>query len=197
MQGSIPDFTVVDVMRLLGSATKTGVVRFNRGRGGITQSGAVYFRDGVAVAAETDGVVGAGALELLCSWDSGSFSYHDGATTHGENLDQPFDWLLQRAEEAEEEWREILGVFPSPTSIVRLTADLPEGVEGIRIDRTEWRVLAAAGTPQTVSVLAQLAGGGLASFRLLKKLAQQGLIECRGNKDERWESRDALAAGRG
>lgn len=196
LQGSLPDFTVVDVLRLLGSATKTGVLRFNRARGGITQGAAVYFRDGVAVAAETDGVVGAEALEILCSWDAGSFSYHDGATTPSENLGQPFDWLLQRAASAEEEWREIWAVLPSPASIVRLSGELPEGVEGIHVTRAEWRVLAAAGTPQTVAVLAQLSGGGLAAYRTLRKLAQRGLIECRGTREERPEARDAVTTGR-
>lgn len=179
MQGSIPDFTVVDVLRLLGVAAKTGVVRFSRARGGITQSGSIYFRDGVAVSAETNGVAGADALELLCSWESGSFSYHDGATTLGENLDQPSEWVLEKAAAAEEEWRRIWAVLPPPSSMVRLAGELPEGVDGVHISRTEWRILAAMATPQTVSALAQLAGGRLAAYLVLKKLAQEGLIEGR------------------
>lgn len=176
LQGSLPDFAMVDLLHLLASAGKTGVVRFSRGRGGITQAGALYFRDGLAVAAETDGLVGEEALELLCSWDAGSFSYHEGSTTPRENLDQPLDWLVERASAAQEEWRGIWQVLPAPSSIVRLASELPPGVEQVAITRVDWKLLATLSGPQTLSALAQGAGGGLPAYRRLRKLAVDGLL---------------------
>ncbi|MHB0871104.1 MAG: DUF4388 domain-containing protein [Chloroflexota bacterium] len=176
LQGSLPDFTVVDVLNLLSSSAKTGVVRFTRGRGGITQTAALYFRDGRPVAAETEGIVGRDALELLCSWDGGSFSYHDGATSPRENLDLTVASLLEEAKAAQEEWQEIWLMLHGATAIVRLAADLPAGVERVEIGRTEWKLLTALNAPQTVMVLAQRAGGGLPAYRMLRKLAEDGLL---------------------
>ncbi len=177
LQGSLPDFTVVDVLNLLNASAKTGVVRFTRGRGGITQGAALYFRDGRLVGAETEGIAGREALELLCSWDGGSFSYRDGATTPRENLDSPFASLVKEAKETQEEWQEIWKVLHSATAIVRLAGDLPPGVERVEIGRAEWKLLTTLTAPQTVLVLAQRAGGGLPAYRMLRKLAEDGLLK--------------------
>lgn len=176
LQGSLPDFTVVDVLLLLNFSAKTGVVRFTRGRGGITQGGALYFRDGQLVGAETEGTVGKEALELLCSWDCGSFSYHHGATTPRENLDSPIASLVEDAREAQAEWREIWQVLHGANAIVRLAGDLPIGVVRVEIGRAEWKLLTSLTVPQTVLVLAQRAGGGLPAYRMLRKLAEDGLL---------------------
>ncbi len=176
LQGSLPDFTVVDLLRFMASTGKTGVVRFSRGRGGITQSGAIYFRDGQPVAAESEGLAGQEALEILCSWDAGSFAFHVGSTPPEENLDQPFERLLERASEAQEEWQLIWRVLPEPSSIARLATELPPGVDAVSLGRVEWRVVAALRNPQTLSALAEQAGGGLPAYRRLRQLAVDGLL---------------------
>ncbi len=185
LQGSLPEFTIVDVLHLLGSSAKTGVLRFSRGKGGITQTAALYFRDGRPVAAETDGLAGKSALELLCSWNTGSFAYHDGATTPKENLDAPTALLLEQAAAAQSEWQEIWRVLRAPSAVVRLAADLPQGVDKVEIDREEWMLLAGLSGPQILSALAQRAGGDLLAYRKLRRLAEQGLLRV-----EMAESRD-------
>jgi len=128
------------------------------------------------VAAETDGLSGRDALELLCSWDAGSFAYHDGATTPKENLEEPQALLMERAAAVQEEWRGIWKVLRDASAVVRLAMDLPAGVEEVRIGRDQWKLLAGLSGPQLVSALAQRAGGGLPAYRMLRKLAEQGLI---------------------
>ncbi len=185
LQGSLPEFTIVDVLHLLASSAKTGVIRFSRGRGGITQSGALYFRDGHPVAAETDGLTGGDALELLCSWDAGSFVYRDGATSPKENLDEPMTLLMEKASAAQEEWGEIWNVLHNASAVVRLSTDLPAGVEKVEVSREEWKLMAGLSGPQVVSVLAQRGGSGLPAYRRLRKLAEDGLL-----KVEKVEPRD-------
>jgi len=176
LQGSIPAFTVVDIMHLLSVGRKTGVVRFSRGRGGITQGGAIYFRDGCPVAAESDGRQGMEALELLCSWNAGSFVYHDGATSPRENLEGSPELVLERAVAAQEEWQAIWRVLRDASAVVRPVSELPPGVEEVRLGREQWRLVAGLSGPQVVSALAQRAGGGLLAYRMLRKLAEDGLL---------------------
>ncbi len=176
LQGSLPEFTIVDVLHLLSSSGKTGVIRFSRGRGGITQAGALYFRDGRAVAAETDGQAGRDALDLLCSWDAGSFVYHDGATSPRENLGEPPAQQVEKTAAVQEEWRDIWKVLHDASAVVRLANDLPAGVEKVQIERGEWKLLSGLSGPQVLSVLAQRAGGGLPAYRMLRKLAENGLL---------------------
>ncbi len=176
LQGSLPEFTIVDLLHLLASSAKTGVIRFSRGRGGITQAGALYFRDGRPVSAETDGREGRDALDLLCSWNAGSFAYHDGATTPRESLEEPATLLLEKAAAVQEEWLGIWNVLHDASAVVRLVTDLPTGVEKVQIGRGEWKLVAGLSGPQVLSVLAQRAGGGLAAYRTLRKLAEDGLL---------------------
>jgi hypothetical protein len=180
LEGSIPDVTVVDLLLLLSAARKTGVVRFSGSRSGLAQSGAIYFRDGQPVAAEADSLSGEAALEVICSWDVGGFQFQDGGDIPRENLGQPFERLVELAGSAATEWREIRDVVPPPSAMVRMAGELPTGVEEIRLDREEWKLLASMTVPQRLLALGQQGGGGLSAYRRLRKLVEEGLLKTEG-----------------
>lgn len=185
LQGSLPDVSVVDLIQLMAASGKTGVVRFSRTRqDGSPDEAAVYFRDGVPVSVEAAGLQGELALEVLCSWDQGSFVYHYGATSPWENLDKPLDQLMERCKEAEEEWREVRKLFRALTATVRLADVLPPGLQEVRLQREDWGLLVLASTGQSVAALMEEAGGGLATLRRLRKLAEYGVL--RVESPESW-----------
>lgn len=176
LAGRMPQIGVMDVLHLLAVAGKTGVVHVAGSSAGIDQSGAVYVRDGRPVAAESDSLRGEEALELICSWEAGSLEFRAGATAQQENLDRPFQQLLERVGAVQREWQEIHGMFPSPHAHVRLVGHLPADVEGIQLGPEEWGAVAAMSAPRTLLELVRQRGGGLPAYRALRNLAEDGLI---------------------
>ena len=177
LAGRIPELAIVDILQLMTVAGKTGVVRMAGSRAGVDESGAIYVRDGKPVAAETDGLMGEPALEVISSWDSGSFEFREGATTPQENLDRPFLGLVQLISSARREWDEIRDMLPASQARVRLASDLPPSLTEVRLSREEWQMVATMTASQPLSELLQRGGGGLKAHQTLKKLLEEGLVE--------------------
>lgn len=176
LRGRLPDVDVVDVLHMVSLARKTGVVRFSDTQGGVARTAALYFRDGRPVAAETDELIGERALGALCSWETGSFEYRDGATSMRENLVEPLEMLVAQAAAAMMEWREIRGLLPADSAAVSMADTLPRDVVEVRLDRDDWSLLAGMSSPQTVATLSQRIGGGLPAYRRLRRLVADGLL---------------------
>lgn len=69
-QGKLSDITVADLLELVGSNRRSGIIHLNGPRGA---TATVYFRQGVVVDAEVGRLSGADAIGRLFAWTEGSF----------------------------------------------------------------------------------------------------------------------------
>lgn len=170
--GTLADFHVDDILVLLASTKKTGVLVVEGGG----RSGRVWMDSGHVVAGQSgpDHEAAVVVFDLL-RLDQGRFSFDDGVAPPklGAPLEVPA--VLAEAKAKLAEWREIEAVVPTMNSLVGLDADGGGGGD-ITIRPDQWRTVAAVGAGGTVAeVAARLSAGEFAACKAVKALVDAGL----------------------
>ncbi len=190
LQGNIDSFSVVDVLRLLASSTKSGRLVVDGDRG----TGVLWLDEGRVVAGTTarPGLDPVGAqpsdvLFDLLRFVDGSFVFEAGevpseAARSVGAVPAEIEALIGEAERSMAEWSGIVAVVPSLRSQVSLVLDLPG--ESVELDRAAWSgvVAVAAGAAHlggtTVESVADLLSlGELGAMRLIRDLVAAGVVE--------------------
>ncbi len=174
LSGTLETFSLPDVLRLLSSTKKTGLLALDGDRG----RGRIWVRDGDIVAADADRAVNEQmegvAFELLRFADA-TFEFDSGAEAPAEGDAHEVDAVLAEAESRLAEWREIEAVVPSLDVWVRMVADIGSDRT---VSPTQWRMLAQVGTGASGRQLAdRLSHGEYDVCRQLRDLVQEGLVE--------------------
>lgn len=170
--GTLADFHVDDILVLLASTKKTGVLVVEGGG----RSGRVWVDAGHVVGGQSGSDHEAATVVFdLLRLEQGRFSFDDGVAppTLGPPLEVPA--VLAEAKAKLAEWREIVAVVPTMTSVVTLD---PNGGGGgdITISADDWRTIAAVGAGGTVAeVAARLSVGEFAACKAVKALVDGGL----------------------
>lgn len=176
LQGTLETFALPDVLRLLASTKKTGVLRVDNKRG----HGELHVVEGALTGGSVTSAPRADQpadvlFELLRSPD-GAFVFDTetevptGAT--GEDVED----ALGAAEAQLAEWREIEAVVPSPRRLVTITPD--RGDEDLTVSGPQWRAIAAIGGGCTVDELgARLGLPELPAARVVRDLVRLGAVD--------------------
>lgn len=175
LSGTLETFSLPDVLRLLSSTKKTGLLALDGDRG----AGRIWVDEGAVVAAsadravrdEIDGVV----FELLRFADA-TFRFEPGAEPHG-TVDErcDVDEVLEVAEARLAEWRDIEAVVPSLDVWVRM---VPEQDGDVTLAPGQWRILAHVGTGLGGHALAGfLEQGEYEVCREVRDLIELGMVE--------------------
>jgi hypothetical protein len=175
LQGTLETFSLPDVLQLLSSTKKTGCLRVS----GDSGEGSVWVRDGAIVAGQSLGAASAPAVDVvfeLLRFDSGEFVFDDGGEPSDAGEPAEVAAVLADAERMVDEWREIESVVPSSAHFVTLVAELSG--DDVTLDKDRWRaVVTVAGGVSVASLGDQLGLADLAVARLVKDLAESGLVE--------------------
>jgi hypothetical protein len=174
LSGTLETFSLPDVLRLLSSTKKTGLLALDGDRG----RGHIWVRDGAIVEADADRAgheqIDGVAFELL-RFVEGSFVFDSGAESPAEAEAHEVDDVLAVAETRLAEWREIEAVVPSLDVRVRM---VPELAAERRLTPAQWRMLAQVGTGVTGHVLSDRLGEGEYDVcRQLRDLMDDGMVE--------------------
>ncbi|HZQ28235.1 MAG TPA: DUF4388 domain-containing protein [Acidimicrobiales bacterium] len=152
--GTLAEFQVDDILVLLASTKKTGVLAVDAPR----RTGRVWVDAGHVVGADMAGHAEAAdvVFELLRLAD-GSFNFESGEAPS--ELMAPVDVhdVLAQARARLAEWRDIERVVPSLASIVRLDPEAG-GELVLHIGADDWRVVAAIGAGGPVRQVAERMG---------------------------------------
>jgi Domain of unknown function (DUF4388) len=192
LQGTLDDFDLADVLRLIESTGKSGRLRVI-GQGG---SGSIWVEGGEVMASDGGSAVPpgdhVGALFELLRLDSGEFLFAAGEVP-GETLNPiTVGRLVNEAEAFVEEWVEIEKVVPSLEAWVSLQPELPE--DEVIIERADWKVVAFVGDGTTVASLgAELQLSQVPVGRFVKGLVEKGILKA---ETERPAGARAVTSGR-
>ncbi len=175
LQGTLETFALADVLRLLASTKKTGVLRIEGDRG----TGELGVVDGELCGAHASGAplaqLPAEVLFELLRYTDGSFIFDTDAdaTALGDRSDN-VEEALADAEEQLREWREIEAVVPSPTRVLRLVADRDRE---ITLSPRQWAAVVAIGVGRTSLELGERLGlSELPATRLARDLVELGAV---------------------
>jgi hypothetical protein len=173
LQGTLETFALADVLRLLASTKKSGVLRIDGDRG----QGELTVADGELVAAAASGAPRAErpaeVLFELLRYGDGSFVFDTDVSVSGTYQDN-VDEALADAEEQLREWREIEAVIPSPTRLLRLVS---ERDREITLTARQWAAVVAIGSGRTSLELGERLGlTELPATRLARDLVELGAV---------------------
>jgi hypothetical protein len=148
--GTLAEFQVDDILVLLGTTRKTGVLVVESPR----RNGRVWVDAGHVVGAEMPGHAEAHdvVFELLRLPD-GKFSFESGASPNELMAPQDVSEVLGAARSRLAEWRDIERVVPSLASVVSLDPEAG-GEPVLHISADDWKVVAAIGAGGPVKVVA-------------------------------------------
>ena len=176
LQGTLETFSLPDVLRLLSSTKKTGCLRLSSGRG----SGSLWVAEGQLVAGDSSEATHAdGNVDVLFEllrFEDGEFVFEDGSEPTKAGKPADVEAVLGDAEKMLAEWKEIEAVVPSNRHWVVLAASIP--ADEITLSADHWKaVVAVAGGGSIIDVADKLELGDLAIARLVKELAESGIVE--------------------
>ena len=184
LTGTLDDFTLADVLRLVAGARRTGGLAVDREEG----AGDLYFRDGVVSRAvpryerRTAPASPRSAVEELTfdlmRWGRGEFRWTpDAPALDGPEAGIDVDELLREVSRRLDELTEIQSLVPSEEAVLTMAPQPPEGAVQINITPAEWRVLVLVDGHRSVAEVAATAGlDDLEAMRLLYGLASAGLV---------------------
>lgn len=170
LQGTLETFALPDVLRLLASTKKTGILRVDTDRG----HGEIQVVDGALGGGSAERAPRAEApsdvlFEMLRS-GMGSFVFDTDAQVDTSAGGQDVEAALAAAEAQLTEWSEISAVVPSPHREVTLR---PEHEGDITLSSDQWRVITTIGGGCTVAQL----GERLDQVELVATRAVRDLVE--------------------
>lgn len=177
--GTLADFHVDDILVLLASTKKTGVLVVEGGG----RSGRVWLDSGHLVGGQSgsDQEPAVVVFDLL-RLDQGRFSFDDGVAPPSLGAPLEVASVLAQARTKLAEWREIEAVVPTMNSLVAL-----DGGNGgdVTIGADQWRTVVAVGAGGTVAEVAtRLSAGEFAACKAVKSLVDAGLATVTARADE-------------
>jgi hypothetical protein len=172
LQGTLDVFSLDEVLGLLSSARKSGVLNITGDRG----VGTVSIADGLLVAGSASSAPGvdgiAEAVFELLRFEEGSFSFDGDAATEGEATE--LEEVLAEAHARLGEWRGIEAVVPSLDHHLALAESL--ATSQVTLNESEWAAIVAIGEGATVGVVAhRLDLGEFDGSKQVKGLVERSL----------------------
>lgn len=174
MSGDLSVFPLLPVLQMLLASGKSGVLSVDHVRGG-----ELWFGGGELLHAHSGALRGEDALQLLCSLDSGLFTFEPGQAPPEQTLKLRQDAALHRMLQDADAWLPLLKLFPDWSRPLRFTGRWSDQQP---VTRQQYRVLSLLqGTGRSSPSLRQiLDASGLPPrtvLELYRPFVVGGLIE--------------------
>jgi len=170
--GNVTEVKVIDVLKLLTSEGKTGVMSIQRGK----EKGEIYVDKGALTHAICKDGVGEEAIFSILTWTDGSFNFSPNVTSEERTIDQDTPSLLEKEIKQLAEWQQIKEIIPSQDLVFKLSSK--RAPDEVQLKHDMWSVLSQIDGKKTVGNIAdELKIGEYNAARILYKLFSSGLIE--------------------
>jgi hypothetical protein len=170
--GSLSQFKIIDIMRLLTSEGKTGVLNLQRGK----EKGEIYTTKGALVHAICKDGIGEEAVFVMLTWADGTFNFTPNVMSEEKTIEKNTPALLEEKIKQLEEWRQIKEIIPSQDIVFKLSSK--RAPDEVKLNHDSWSVLSQIDGKKAVADISnELKMGEYDSARNLYSLFSLGLIE--------------------
>lgn len=170
--GSLSQFKIIDIVRLLTSEGKTGVLNLQRGK----EKGEIYVIKGALVHAICKDGVGEEAVFVMLTWVDGTFNFTQNVMSEEKTIEKNTLALLEEKIKQLEEWQQIKEIIPSQDIVFRLSSK--RAPDEVKLKHDSWSVLSQIDGKKTVADISnELKMGEYDIARNLYGLFSSGLIE--------------------
>lgn len=172
LKGDLKDFELNDIFQFIQMGGKDGALHLEGPRG----EGLIYFEGEKIKHAEVDSNNGTDAINILLTWDEGTFKFIPGEKTDRETINLPVQNVILEAARQIDEWKKMEDIIPS----IEVRVDFVEepDISDIELHPTEWKALSIINGRRTVKDIAEELD--MKTFELAKVLyglIQSGLIK--------------------
>jgi hypothetical protein len=170
--GNVSQFKVIDIVRLLMSEGKTGVLNLQRGK----EKGEIYMNKGALIHAICKDGVGEEAVFAILTWADGNFNFTPNVTSEEKTIEKNTPSLLEEKIKQLEEWQQIKEIIPSQDIVFKLSSK--RAPDEVRLKHDSWSVLSQIDGKKTVGDISDESKmGEYDTARNLYRLFSSGLIE--------------------
>jgi hypothetical protein len=170
--GSLSQFKIIDIVRLLTSEGKTGVLNLQRGK----EKGEMYVIKGALAHAICKDGVGEEAVFAMLTWANGTFNFAPNVMSEEKTIEKNTLALLEEKIKQLEEWQQIKEIIPSQDIVFKLSSK--RAPDEVNLKHDSWSVLSQIDGKKTVADISnELKMGEYETARNLYSLFSSGLIE--------------------
>ena len=170
--GNVSQFKLIDILRLLESERKTGVLNLQRGK----EKAEIYLDKGTLCHAICKDGVGEEAVFAILTWTDGKFNFTPDVTSEEKSITRDTSSLLKEGIKQLDEWQNIKELIPSQDMVFKLSSK--RAPDEVRLQHDEWSILSQIDGKKTVGDISEeLKMAEHDSVRILYKLFSSGLIE--------------------
>ena len=170
--GSLSQFKIIDIVKLLTSEGKTGVLNLQRGK----EKGEIYVIKGTLAHAICKDGVGEEAVFAMLTWSDGTFNFTQNVTSEEKTIEKNTLALLEEKIKQLEEWQQIKEIISSQDIVFRLSSK--RAPDEVKLKHDSWSVLSQIDGKKTVADISnELKMGEYDTARNLYSLFSSGLIE--------------------
>ncbi len=156
LTGSLSDFSLGDIIKLLNSAKKTGILKVNGGGVFSGETGKIHFKNGkIIYSVNNKGLIGENAVLHFFEYKEGDFSFEETVPPDETNVKASAESLMLNGSRLITEWNKISSVIKSLSLVVGLAPTPPEGVSEIKLSKEEWKVLRVINGNRTIREIAE------------------------------------------
>ncbi len=174
LEGNLKDFDLSDILQLIHMGKKTGALEV------VTEaeSGVIYFHLGGAVHAVAQDLSGDDAVNRILRWRQGHFAFKPEATTSYKSIKTPLQHLVLDAARQIDEWQDIQKLIPNLDLIPAIEENPSAGTEDIKLQPSEWRVLAIVDGAKSIrDIVREGHMGDFETCKILYGLISSGLLK--------------------
>lgn len=170
--GSVSQFKILDIVRLLTSEGKTGVLNLQRGK----EKAEIYVDKGTLVHAICKDGVGEEAVFAILTWAEGNFNFTPNVKIEEKSIEKDTLLLLEEKIKQLQEWQQIKEIIPSQDLVFKLSSK--RAPDEVRLKHDAWSVLSQIDGKKAVGDISdELKMGEYDTARILYTLFSSGLIE--------------------
>jgi len=170
--GSLSQFKIIDIVRLLTSEGKTGVLNLQRGK----EKGEMYVTKGALAHAICKDGVGEEAVFAMLTWADGTFNFAPNVMSEEKTIEKNTRALLEEKIKQLDEWQQIKEIIPSQDIVFKLSSK--RAPDEVNLKHDSWSVLSQIDGKKTVADISnELKMGEYETARNLYSLFSSGLIE--------------------
>lgn len=151
LEGSLADFVLTDVIQLVHMGKKTGALHVTSDEA----AGTIFFLEGTAIHAVSSTLVGDRAVSRILQWRNGNFIFKSEETTNQRTVESPIQHLVMEVARQIDEWNEIKKLVPNLDMVIIIDEDPNIGMENIKLEPTEWKLLAMVDGNKSIRKIAE------------------------------------------
>lgn len=131
--GSLEDFSLPDVFRIIEQGNKTGLLKIIFKE----QEGDIYFKDGQIIHSKCGNLQGEKSVDYFFTWPIGNFSFNENASCSEATINISLSDIIHKGVEQAEHWKELAGKLQINSLAVLQKEDFDEN----SMSETEFTIL--------------------------------------------------------